>query len=51
MNCEDVHPDIAPWAKSIPHTAVVAPELKVVIKAGFGFGDVNSCLVFKKWEV
>jgi len=50
INCEDVHPDIAPWEKSIPHTAVRAPDMKIVIKAGFGFGDVNSCLVFKKWE-
>jgi 3-oxoacyl-(acyl-carrier-protein) synthase len=50
INCEDVHPEIAPWEKSIPHTAVHAPNMKIVIKAGFGFGDVNSCLVFKKWE-
>lgn len=50
INCEDVHPDIAPWEKSIPHTVVNAPDMKIVIKAGFGFGDVNSCLVFKKWE-
>lgn len=50
INCEDVHPEIAPWGKSIPHTAVHAPDMKIVIKAGFGFGDVNSCLVFKKWE-
>jgi 3-oxoacyl-(acyl-carrier-protein) synthase len=26
------------------------PDLKVVAKAGFGFGDVNSCLIFRKWE-
>lgn len=50
INCEDVHPDIVRWEKSIPHTAVEAPDLKIAIKAGFGFGDVNSCLVFKKWE-
>jgi 3-oxoacyl-(acyl-carrier-protein) synthase len=50
INCEDVHPDIVRWEKSIPHAAVEAPDLKIAIKAGFGFGDVNSCLVFKKWE-
>jgi 3-oxoacyl-(acyl-carrier-protein) synthase len=50
INCEDVHPQIVPWEKSIPHVAVEAPDLKTVIKAGFGFGDVNSCLVFRKWE-
>jgi 3-oxoacyl-(acyl-carrier-protein) synthase len=26
------------------------PDLKVVAKAGFGFGDVNSCLILRKWE-
>jgi len=50
LNCEDLHPEIVPFAKSIPHTAVAHPDLKIVAKAGFGFGDVNSCLIFKKWE-
>ena len=50
INCEDLHPEIVPYAKSVPHTAVVCPDLKIVAKAGFGFGDVNSCLIFKKWE-
>lgn len=50
INCEDVHPLIAPWEGSIPHAAVDSPDLKIAIKAGFGFGDVNSCLIFKKWE-
>jgi 3-oxoacyl-(acyl-carrier-protein) synthase len=26
------------------------PDLKIIAKAGFGFGDVNSCIIFKKWE-
>jgi 3-oxoacyl-(acyl-carrier-protein) synthase len=50
LNCEDLHPDIAPFARGVPHAAVVCPDLKIVAKAGFGFGDVNSCLIFKKWE-
>jgi 3-oxoacyl-(acyl-carrier-protein) synthase len=50
LNCEDLHPEIVPFAKSIPHSAVACPDLKIVAKAGFGFGDVNSCLIFKKWE-
>ncbi|MBN1663657.1 MAG: beta-ketoacyl-[acyl-carrier-protein] synthase family protein [Deltaproteobacteria bacterium] len=49
MNCEDVHPDIAAFADRIPHATIEYPELRIVIKAGFGFGDVNSCIVFKKW--
>jgi len=50
INCEDVHPQIEPFADSIPHQCVELPELKTVIKAGFGFGDVNSCLIFRKWD-
>ncbi len=47
-NCEDVHPEIAPFAASIPHTRVDTP-LRVVMKAGFGFGDVNAALVLRRW--
>ncbi|OPY13534.1 MAG: 3-oxoacyl-(acyl-carrier-protein) synthase 2 [Syntrophus sp. PtaB.Bin001] len=50
VNCTDVHPGIVPFAKSIPHQAIECPDVKVIAKAGFGFGDVNSCLIFKKWE-
>lgn len=50
VNCEDVHPDIVAFSKSIPQQALEYPELKIIAKAGFGFGDVNSCLIFKKWE-
>jgi len=50
INCEDVHPEIEPYAASIPHTALQTPDLRVVVKAGFGFGDVNACLVFRKWS-
>jgi 3-oxoacyl-(acyl-carrier-protein) synthase len=50
INCEDVHPEIEPYAASIPHTLLEVPDLDIVIKAGFGFGDVNCCLVFRKWK-
>lgn len=50
INCEDVHPEIAAFADKIPHTAMEYPDLKIIAKASFGFGDVNSCLIFKKWE-
>jgi 3-oxoacyl-(acyl-carrier-protein) synthase len=49
LNCEDVHPEIAPYADSIPHATRSMPGLKTIIKAGFGFGDVNACLVLGKW--
>ena len=50
VNCEDLHPEIEPYAGSVPHTLREIPDLRVVIKAGFGFGDVNACVVFRKWE-
>ena len=50
LNCEDVHPEIAAYEPAIPHELREMPELRTVIKAGFGFGDVNACLVFRKWD-
>ncbi len=49
LNCEDVHPGIVPFAASIPHALREAPGLRTIVKASFGFGDVNACLVFRKW--
>ncbi len=51
INCEDVHPEIEPFAASIPHEVRDTPELRTIIKAGFGFGDVNVCVIFRKWAV
>ena len=50
INCEDVHPDIEKFAQKIPQKCLEFPELKIIAKAGFGFGDVNSCIIFKKWD-
>ena len=50
LNCEDLHPDLTAFAARIPQRVLEMPDLKIIAKAGFGFGDVNSCLIFKKWE-
>ncbi|HOW56436.1 MAG TPA: beta-ketoacyl-[acyl-carrier-protein] synthase family protein [Smithellaceae bacterium] len=50
LNSEDVHPEIAEYAARIPQKCIEFPQLRFIAKAGFGFGDVNSCLIFKKWE-
>ena len=50
INSENVHPDIAEFADRIPQKCIEYPQLRIIAKAGFGFGDVNSCLIFKKWE-
>ena len=49
LNCEDVHPRIEPYAASIPHVLRPLPQLRTIAKASFGFGDVNACVVFRKW--
>ena len=49
LNCDDLHPEIAPFAAAIPHEARKAP-LEVAIKAGFGFGDVNGCVILQRWK-
>jgi 3-oxoacyl-(acyl-carrier-protein) synthase len=49
INCEDVHPEIAAYDPAIPHELRELPELRTVIKSGFGFGDVNASVVFRSW--
>ncbi|KKM01111.1 hypothetical protein LCGC14_1797740, partial [marine sediment metagenome] len=50
LNCEDVHPEITKCidTDSIPHeTRDYSPN--VLAKASFGFGDVNACVIFKRF--
>ncbi|MBU6429438.1 MAG: beta-ketoacyl-[acyl-carrier-protein] synthase family protein, partial [Cyanobacteria bacterium REEB65] len=49
INSENVHPEIRVVENSIPHK-LAERSLKYAIKASFGFGDVNGCLLFKKWD-
>ncbi len=49
VNCEDLHPALAPYADRIPHTTALAANPQVIAKASFGFGDVNGCVLFKKF--
>ncbi len=50
LNCEDVHPEIEAYGDSIPHETREMPELRTIIKSGFGFGDVNACVIFRRWD-
>ncbi|MBN1828213.1 MAG: beta-ketoacyl-[acyl-carrier-protein] synthase family protein [Deltaproteobacteria bacterium] len=50
INCEDIHPHMEAYAERIPQKAMELPSLKIIAKASFGFGDVNSCLIFKALE-
>jgi len=49
-NCEDVHEEIQPFAAAIPHEGGDAPDLEIMAKSSFGFGDVNACVIYKKWK-
>jgi 3-oxoacyl-(acyl-carrier-protein) synthase len=49
INCEDLHPELAAYAGRIPRATLDVP-LQVVAKAAFGFGDVNGCVLFRKWD-
>ena len=49
LNCEDLHPELADIAASIPHRTVER-DIQVLAKTSFGFGDVNACVLFRKWK-
>lgn len=50
INSEDLHPDITDLIgpSAVPGKVVKDQDLDTVIKASFGFGDVNACIVFRK---
>ncbi|PVW15597.1 beta-ketoacyl-[acyl-carrier-protein] synthase family protein [Marixanthomonas spongiae] len=49
VNCETVHPEIERLISSekIPKETFKT-NLQTVIKASFGFGDVNACIIFRR---
>jgi 3-oxoacyl-(acyl-carrier-protein) synthase len=51
INCEDVHPAILALisADKIP-TKIREKKITILAKASFGFGDVNACVLFKKYS-
>jgi 3-oxoacyl-(acyl-carrier-protein) synthase len=50
INCEDLNPEITNLiAESKIPQKTIQKEINIVIKASFGFGDVNGCVVFKKF--
>lgn len=48
-NCDNLHPRIASLVdrKKIP-TKTLDKNINTIIKASFGFGDVNACVIFRK---
>ena len=51
INLEDPHPEIIKLIglDSLP-TKLINKNLNIVAKANFGFGDVNACLIFSKFN-
>lgn len=49
LNCEDLHPDIAMVEKSVVRETRPF-DGRIIAKSSFGFGDVNGCAIFKKWQ-
>ena len=50
-NCNDLNPEIMTLidASRIPQQ-VIEKEIQIAAKASFGFGDVNGCVIFKKYS-
>ena len=50
INCEDIHPEIF---KLISEEKIVQNyeeiPINIIAKASFGFGDINACVIFKKY--
>jgi 3-oxoacyl-(acyl-carrier-protein) synthase len=49
INCEDLHPAVARIASRVVQVRKPA-NLQTALKTSFGFGDVNACVVFSKWN-
>ena len=50
INCEDLNPEIMKLIDEsrIPQI-LIEKEINILAKASFGFGDVNGCVIFKKF--
>lgn len=52
INCEDVNEEIKSLISEhkIPQK-LIEKEVNIVAKASFGFGDVNGCIIYKKFKL
>ena len=50
VNCDDLHPGIEELVspEKIPHKKI-DQKFDTIAKASFGFGDVNACVLFKRF--
>lgn len=50
-NCEDIHPEISTLISisKVP-LKTKSHNVNIIAKASFGFGDVNACIILKKFD-
>ena len=50
LNCEDLHPEIENLVAKVKiPLELQRPDINILAKASFGFGDVNACVLFKRF--
>ncbi|MCZ4225199.1 beta-ketoacyl-[acyl-carrier-protein] synthase family protein [Pedobacter rhodius] len=51
INCEDLNPEISSMIDKnrIPQK-LIHNQFDILAKASFGFGDINACVIFKKYK-
>lgn len=51
INCNDIHPEISVLIseEKVPKQ-LLNTKLNIAAKASFGFGDVNGCVIFKRYK-
>ncbi len=49
INSEDIHEKIKPYESKVVRE-YTKKDLNIIAKASFGFGDVNGCIIYKKWK-
>jgi 3-oxoacyl-(acyl-carrier-protein) synthase len=49
INCEDLHAKIEPFRASVVDRTRSFGG-RIIAKSSFGFGDVNGCVIFRKWH-
>ena len=51
LNTEDIDPEILKYVDEEKiTTGYINKELNIIAKSSFGFGDVNACVIFKKYR-
>jgi 3-oxoacyl-(acyl-carrier-protein) synthase len=51
INCDDLHEDIVNLIDSSKvSTQIIEHDIDVIAKASFGFGDVNACVIFRRYR-